>query len=113
MTAAAAGAGGCARCGTCCRVSASAFIDDEDLRRWQREERHDILATLAREGAVWAGNHLVSALDGRPLGACAFLTIEGAVYACAIYPTRPRICREYVPGSSAICPQYPGKGVVH
>jgi Fe-S-cluster containining protein len=103
----------CARCGTCCRVSVSAYVEEEDLRRWQREERGDILATLARERAVWAGNHLVSALDGHQVGVCPFLALEGATQACAIYPTRPRVCREYVPGSSAICPQYLRKGVVH
>jgi Fe-S-cluster containining protein len=101
----------CARCGTCCRASASAFVTDADRARWRREGRQDILAVLAHENAVWAGNHLVSSRDGHEVGACPFLATEGVRFACSIYPTRPGVCRDYQPASSAICPLFASKGV--
>ncbi len=94
----------CRRCGKCCLADFAAYIRDEDLARWQREGRRDILAVVAREDAVWAGDHLVSAADGRYLRGCPFLMWEGDHAGCAIYETRPATCRNFQPASSEICP---------
>ena len=74
--------------------------------RWRRAGRRDILGVIDREHAVWMGDHLVSAEDGHYLRGCPFLVWEGDHSRCAIYDTRPRVCRDYQPGSSEICPQF-------
>jgi hypothetical protein len=37
----------------------------DDIEMWKRAGRVDILHIIDRERAVWMGDHLVSALDGR------------------------------------------------
>jgi Fe-S-cluster containining protein len=96
----------CGRCGKCCLADFIAYVHEEDLERWRREGREDILGIIEREQAVWAGDHFASAVDGRYLHGCPFLTWEGNCHACAIYETRPGTCRRYVPGSSEICSQF-------
>ncbi len=96
----------CKQCGTCCLAHISAYASGEDIERWNREGRDDILHIIEHEHAMWVGDHLVSSLDGHYLHGCPFLTWEGAHYACSIYVTRPSVCRNYEPGSSEICPQF-------
>jgi len=96
----------CKRCGTCCLSGLFFYIRDEDIERWERDGRNDILHVIDNLQAVWAGDHFVSARDGTFLHGCPFLEWEGDIYRCSIYDTRPRVCREYQPGSSRICPQY-------
>jgi Fe-S-cluster containining protein len=96
----------CRRCGTCCLAGFIALAAPDDLERWHRERRRDILALMERERAVWMGDRLVSSRDGHTLRGCPFLTWEGEHTACGIYETRPRVCRDYRPGSSEICPQF-------
>lgn len=102
-----AGPPACQRCGDCCRVDFSAYVEPADLDRWAAEGRAEILEALARSQPVWAGDRLVSARQGTDLGPCTFLVVEGSVATCTIYPTRPRVCRAFVPASSPICRQYP------
>lgn len=97
----------CRRCGRCCATDLSAWTTDVDRARWAREGRHDILHVLENESPVWAGDRLVSARTGRTLGPCPFLSWEGALAACAIYETRPAVCRSFRPGSSPFCAGYP------
>ena len=101
----------CQQCGNCCRVNVNAFVTDEDLARWRREGRGDILHVLENEHAIWVGDHLLSADNGADLCDCPFLQPEGGRILCSIYGSRPRTCREYVPGSSEICSQFPGYAV--
>jgi Fe-S-cluster containining protein len=96
---------GCERCGKCCLADVAAYIDEEDLLRWKNEGRTDILGLVARAGGVWAGDRLISSAGGRILG-CIFFIRDGAHGSCSIYETRPRVCRNYVPGSSELCPQW-------
>ncbi len=98
----------CKRCGVCCMVDFNAYVTEKDILRWRRENRQDILDMIDREHAFWAGDHLVSDVDGRYLTRCPFLTWEGEFHACAIHETRPDVCRNYQPGSSEICAQYKG-----
>ena len=63
----------CRRCGKCCLADFIAYVHPEDLARWRREGRRDILGVIDREHAVWMGDHLVSAEDGRYLRAATTL----------------------------------------
>lgn len=96
----------CQRCGKCCLADFCAYVTAEDMERWRNEGRQDILAMIEHEQAVWMGDHLISAEDGRYLRGCPFLVWEDDRCFCAIYMTRPRTCRDYQPGSSEICPQF-------
>ena len=96
----------CRRCGKCCLADFAAYVKEEDLQRWEREGRKDILSVIDREHAVWAGDHLISAADGRYLHGCPFLVWEGGHTACGIYATRPAVCRNFLPASAEICPQW-------
>ncbi len=96
----------CTRCGRCCLAHLIAYVTDEDIERWKREKRTDILHIIDHDLPVWAGDHLVSTTDGRYLRGCPFLELNGKSARCTIYETRPRVCREYRPGSSELCPQF-------
>jgi Fe-S-cluster containining protein len=96
----------CKRCGTCCLANLIAFVTDEDIERWKREQREDILRILDNKNAVWAGDRLISMTNGQQLYGCPFLMWEKNHYTCTIYETRPQVCRDYIPGSSHICPYY-------
>jgi Fe-S-cluster containining protein len=88
-------------------------VGPADLDRWAAEGREDILGALAQAQPVWAGDRLVSARQGTDLGPCTFLMVEQKVATCTIYPTRPLICRGFVPASSPICRQHPSASRPH
>lgn len=94
----------CARCGKCCLADMIAYVTSDDLNRWIREDRKDILHIIENEQAVWLGDHFVSSSTGRPIYGCPFLEIPDGVFSCSIHETRPGVCRKYEPGSSEICP---------
>ncbi len=96
----------CKRCGNCCRTFLFAYITDEDMVRWKQEGREDILHILKNAAPVWAGDRLISSRTGQPLISCPFLTWDGTLTTCTIHETRPRVCREYIPGSNELCPQF-------
>ena len=94
----------CRRCGTCCLADMIGYVTELDIERWKAEGREDIFHIIDNEQAFWAGDHFVSARDGRELMCCPFLKWEGDQCTCSIYETRPDVCRNYEPGSSQICP---------
>lgn len=96
----------CTHCGKCCLSNLSFYVKDADIERWKLQNREDILHIIENCQAVWAGDHFVSARDGTFLHGCPFLEWDGGIYNCSIYGTRPRVCRDYRPGSSKICSQY-------
>jgi len=83
-----------------------AYVTSEDLKRWKIENRQDILHIIENEQAVWLGDHFISSRTGRPIYGCPFLEIQGEFCTCSIYETRPKVCADYQPGSSQICPQW-------
>lgn len=97
----------CKRCGKCC-MSACVPATHEDMERWKREEKEEILLALEHSKTVWAGDIVVTSLDGRILSNCQFLTREGDYYSCTIYEDRPMICRKFQPGSSQLCSLFKG-----
>ena len=97
----------CLRCGTCCMADMIADADAEDLARWKREGRADILRVYC--DALWAGDHFMSRTTGMTIHDCPFLDFREGSFFCTIYETRPRVCRDFKPGSSAICPRHSRK----
>ncbi len=99
----------CSRCGKCCLADMIAYVTSEDLNRWKKENRQDILHIIENEQAVWMGDHFISSRTGRPIYGCPFLEVKDGLFTCSIYETRPRVCRDYRPGSSQICPLWGGR----
>ena len=74
----------------------------EDLLRWRRQGRDDILRIVETETAFSGTDGLGG---GEYLSRCPFLVAEGDHSACAIYETRPQTCRDFRPGSTK-CAQF-------
>lgn len=86
----------CMSCGLCCRRPAGPPEPyPEDLARWAVEGATDIAARLA----------------SHPGDACPFLVTE-AGFRCAIYPTRPLVCRHFAAGGSACLELRRSSGVI-
>jgi Fe-S-cluster containining protein len=95
----------CKRCGKCC-MSAYAPATQEDMERWRREEKKEIIRVMEHSKAAWAGDIVVSSEDGRILFNCPFLRLQENYYSCAIYEDRPTTCRAFKPGCSELCSQF-------
>ena len=95
----------CKRCGNCC-LSAWVPATHEDMERWKREEKKEILRAIEHSKALWAGDIVVSSVEGSMLSNCQFLRWEVNYYSCTIYEDRPMICRKFQPGSSELCSQF-------
>lgn len=89
----------CRRCGLCCQAHIALLVHPEDLERWRREGRTDILRVVEAETEETDGMG-----DSALMGPCPFLERRGEAYSCAIYQTRPLVCRAFKPGSS-LCSQ--------
>ncbi len=84
----------CIQCGRCCRFLDGAFIacaTAEDLERWRRQGREDILAYTAK-GYLW-----VDPQTGEDVVSCPWRRkLPGKdVYECLIQDTKPYHCRRY------------------
>jgi Fe-S-cluster containining protein len=99
----------CRRCGACCRVDMVAYVSPEDIQRWGKEGRHDIIERLRDNDVMWAGDQIINKF-GEKVGDCIYLNWDGTLFSCEIYETRPLICRNFIPGSSPLCPQYHREG---
>jgi Fe-S-cluster containining protein len=97
----------CKRCGKCC-MSAYVPATHEDMERWRREDKKEILRAMEHSKALWAGDVVVSSEDGRILFNCPFLRLEENYYSCTIYEDRPKTCRKFKPGASELCSQFKG-----
>ncbi len=102
----------CRRCGNCCHVDVAAYVSLEDIERWEKEGRHDILAHVSDNDVTWSKDRVVNRFGSNIrtcLMSCAYLEWHGSSASCAIYETRTKVCRGYVPGSTGLCPQYQKK----
>jgi Fe-S-cluster containining protein len=101
----------CTRCGKCCTnpsYMGTLGATGEDVKRWQREGRDDILTWVSIFGPKDDpyGDLWVSERTGEEATRCPFVRKDRnrPTYRCTIYDTRPEVCRNYVPWSShAIC----------
>lgn len=96
----------CRQCGKCCFVDMAAYAEQSDFDRWRAENRQDILDAIEHRHLVWAGDRMISSETGDSPKECSFLYSEGNKWLCSIYGTRPKVCREYQPGSSELCSQF-------
>ncbi len=85
-----------------------AYVSPEDIKRWEQEGRYDIITRLRENDAMWAGDRIINKSGGK-VNTCLYLNWSGSCFSCEIYETRPIVCREYIPGSSGLCPQYGGE----
>jgi Fe-S-cluster containining protein len=105
----------CTNCGKCCtnaNYMGTLSATKEDVDRWQREGRHDILRFVfvlglsGRNGMPYADLWVDRDHDDRERLRCPFVRkVKGQNrYLCKIYETRPQVCKDYVPWSEdAIC----------
>ena len=96
----------CRRCGACCYVDMVAHVAPEDMARWEKEGRHDIIAHL--EEVMWSGDRIIDRTGFMVTisrTSCVYLKWQDdSSYFCEIYETRPMVCRSFKPGSSDLCP---------
>jgi Fe-S-cluster containining protein len=86
-----------------------AYFSPEDILRWEKEQRHDIIARLSNNEVLWAGDRIINKL-GAKMTQCVYLNWNGSSFSCEIYETRPMVCRNFVPGSSELCPLFYREG---
>jgi len=88
----------CTQCGRCCtnadymgHMQASA----EDLARWKKQKRHDILAYADEYFGI--ADLWISPRTGESMERCPFVRKQRGIdrYTCLIYDTRPEVCRGY------------------
>ena len=91
----------CQRSGLCCVHlvgTGSLDVSDEDVERWEREGRSDILEWVSilrgPDGTIVMADFPVAA-DGEGADQCPFLAWENDLAACEIHDTKPYICREF------------------
>lgn len=82
----------CACCGTCCESFGGHLTTSRnDLKRWRKEGRDDLLRLVNRLGWIW-----VDPDTGHLIDPCPFLRRLNAETAfCDIHETKPDICRAY------------------
>lgn len=88
----------CSECGLCCtQYGAELYFYEEDLARWRQAEETKILRHLRVLNGIHNGWQNE---DGTDLAQCPFLTTEMG-FRCAVYETRPLVCRHFANGGSA------------
>jgi Fe-S-cluster containining protein len=101
----------CTNCGKCCINTAfmgSLQATGEDIKRWRREGRHDILrfaSVLGPAANPYADLWIDQQTENERLR-CPFVRkVRGQKrYLCTVYETRPQVCRDYTPWApGSIC----------
>ena len=88
----------CTGCGKCCTNASymgSMAATPEDMRRWRKEERDDILQYASELPHMGSADLWIHPDSGRELTRCPFVRKSGARYICKIHETRPEVCRGY------------------
>jgi Fe-S-cluster containining protein len=84
----------CLACGACCHQRpGTILVSDNDLVRWKRAGRADIIAQLE------PGHFGQMAFRVGPGGACVHHGTDAAPHACQIYDARGDTCRDFEAGS--------------
>ena len=91
----------CSQCGRCClMLGAEITATQEDVARWVKEGRQDILR-YADVYETLGADLWFSPKTGDEIGRCPFVRKHPNrnTYFCKIYDTRPQVCRDYEPFS--------------
>jgi Fe-S-cluster containining protein len=84
----------CLTCGACCfQRPGTILLSEDDLLRFARAERRDILEQLE------PGHFSSMAFKMNEAGSCVFHGTAGEPHACQIYEDRGDVCREFQAGS--------------
>lgn len=85
----------CRACGACCREGSDGriLVPAEDLIRWRREGRGDIVDSLVE------GHFSEMAFPTREDGSCLYLGAPTGPHDCSIYKIRGTVCRDFEAGS--------------
>lgn len=84
----------CLQCGACCfQRPGTILVPEQDLVRFKRAGRDDILAELE------PGHFSHMAFKMNDAGCCVFHGVPGEPHACRIYEDRGTTCREFEAGS--------------
>ncbi|HPP06678.1 MAG TPA: YkgJ family cysteine cluster protein [Syntrophorhabdaceae bacterium] len=103
----------CIRCGNCCHIDVAAYVTLDDIKRWEKEGRFDILEHIRACDVTWTDDSVINRF-GKNINncrmTCIYLKWDGLKASCEIYGTRTRVCRSYIPGSTRLCPLYRIRG---
>lgn len=83
----------CTQCGRCClKYGDCLTASEEDVQRWEQQERDDILAYVGLGADLWIGK-----LTGEEVSRCPWLRkLPGKnKYICRIHDTKPKVCKGY------------------
>ena len=86
----------CKTCGACCREAAGdgcILISDNDIVRWRRLDREDLVAGLV------PGHFGEQAFAATAQGHCVHLGTAESPHLCSIYDIRGETCHRLQPGS--------------
>jgi uncharacterized protein len=84
----------CVECGACCyQRPGTILVSAQDLLRWKRQGRRDILQQLE------PGHFGQMAFSMGPSGACVHHGTPDQPHACRIYAARSDTCRDFAAGS--------------
>lgn len=88
----------CTGCGKCCTNASymgSMAATREDMERWRKEGRDDILQYAAELPHLGSADLWIHPVSGLELTRCPFVRKSGSRYICKIHDTRPEVCRGY------------------
>ncbi len=89
----------CLQCGKCCMQAQNLlYATKEDMERWEKEGRNDILKLARPEykhGEIVVADIWIDPKTGLNFFVCPWLKRKGDKRTCSIHKTKPRICRDY------------------
>ncbi len=97
---------GCLMCGSCCGPYFSLYVGETDEEAWAASGRQDLLDILEweRDRVAWDERGPYDSETGERLEKCRFLEkLPDGRALCGIHEAKPKICRDYPPGSSELC----------
>lgn len=99
----------CKRCGKCCFRFPQLEAYAEDIKRWRKEGRDDILqyVDIFHFSSFDTGDLWFNPKNGMELNRCPFLrkVKNKDEYKCGIHETKPTVCKNYPfnPGQNGVC----------
>ncbi len=92
----------CMQCGQCCFMYGCMIpATDQDLERWKRQGRHDILEKVRvirdpKTGAITAAECWFNPFTKKEYVYCPWIKRKGDKVFCLIHDTKPQYCIDYI-----------------